>query len=188
MEVTNRRDIWNKRYADKPAGLPTPHVFLCESIEHFQPGSVIDMACGLGHNAVYLANHGYKVYAVDFSTEALNRLDTARKADDLKIELLELDLTTSDSFTNIPISNNIVVLRYKLSMTMIERIPDLLQKNGLFLYCTFNQEHHKQTGFPNQHCLLPGELLKMSWNMELVSYRSFTWEGASYDGYIFKKL
>ena len=126
------------------------------------------MACGLGHNAVFLANQGFEVCAVDFSSVALAQLGSTCTANDLKMELLELDLTLQHSFTSIPKANNIVVLRYKLKMEMMEYIPKLLKKNGVFLYSTFNQQHHQETGFPSKHCLIPDELTAIPWDMKLL--------------------
>lgn len=185
--MTSRKDIWNNRYANKSPGLQPPHNYLVKHLVQFQPGSVLDLACGLGINSIYLAQQGYQVIAVDFASEALRLLASFQKEGDLEIQILELDLSIPQDIKQLPETNNVIVFRYRLSMDLLKVIPKLLKSRGLFLYCTYNMEHHRRTGFPEQHCLSNGELVGKSWDMELISYDSFDWSNAHYDGYVFKK-
>ena len=38
-----------------------------------QPGRAIDLGCGEGDNAIFLAQHGFQVTAVDFSAAAIDK-------------------------------------------------------------------------------------------------------------------
>lgn len=40
------------------------------------PGRVLELGCGQGRNAIYLAGRGYSVDAVDFSPEAITQAGT----------------------------------------------------------------------------------------------------------------
>ena len=186
-KLTSRKDIWNNRYANRPPGLPPPHHYLVRNLAQLQPGSVLDLACGLGNNAIYLAQQGYQVIAVDFASEALRLLANFQKEGNLKIQILELDLSDPQNINQLPKTNNVIAFRYLLPMDLLEAIPKLMKSPGLFLYCTYNMEHHRRTGFPEKHCLSNGELAGKSWNMELISCDSFVWSNAHYDGYVFKK-
>jgi ubiquinone/menaquinone biosynthesis C-methylase UbiE len=54
-------------------------------------GTALDLGCGTGDSSIYLAQHGWKVTAVDFVAKALV---TARaKAGDLSINFVQADVT-----------------------------------------------------------------------------------------------
>ena len=65
---------WNRYYSD-PANLDlTPEPLLIEVAEMLPPGRALDLACGAGRNAHYLARLGWRVTAVDSSPAAIETL------------------------------------------------------------------------------------------------------------------
>lgn len=73
---------WDERY--RIAGLVwggPPNRWVVEELSDAPPGLAIDLACGEGRNALWLAAHGWQVVAVDFSAVAIGKareLDTNR--------------------------------------------------------------------------------------------------------------
>lgn len=67
-------DAWDERYrgTDLLWGVE-PNRFLREEVETLSPGRALDLACGEGRNAVWLATRGWDVTGVDFSTVALEK-------------------------------------------------------------------------------------------------------------------
>lgn len=68
--------FWDKRYVENSSGwdlkTPTPvFMSLIESGDFMSPGSLFIPGCGKGYDAVYAAERGYSVTAVDFSEQAL---------------------------------------------------------------------------------------------------------------------
>jgi len=70
MEV----DDWDRRYSDAESvwGLE-PNRFVAELAHPLAPGDALDLACGEGRNALWLARQGWRVVAADFSGVALER-------------------------------------------------------------------------------------------------------------------
>lgn len=65
---------WEERYRSRPAvwsGRPNPQ--LVAEAEGLKPGRALDVGCGEGADAVWLAGRGWDVTAVDISTVALER-------------------------------------------------------------------------------------------------------------------
>jgi SAM-dependent methyltransferase len=65
---------WDARYdqAELLWGIE-PNIFVADEMSALQPGRALDVACGEGRNAIWLANHGWHVVGVDFSVEGLKR-------------------------------------------------------------------------------------------------------------------
>lgn len=66
--------FWDRRYASSGAvwsGDPNPQ--LVTEAADLAPGAALDVGCGEGTDAMWLAEHGWRVVAVDFSAVALER-------------------------------------------------------------------------------------------------------------------
>lgn len=95
MQRTMEREDWNRRYAAQEY-IWTVDANRCLVAEaaNLSPGSALDLAAGEGRNAVWLAELGWTVRAVDFSDVAIEkgtRLAAARKIAD-KIDFQVADL------------------------------------------------------------------------------------------------
>jgi len=67
------RERWNRRWAGEErvhAGT-APSRFLVAEVANLRPGAALDLACGAGRNAVWLAEQGWRVTGVDFSGVAV---------------------------------------------------------------------------------------------------------------------
>ena len=68
------RDDWNARYAgDDLIWSAEPNRFLVAEVADLAPGTALDVACGEGRNAVWLAEHGWTVTGIDYSPVALDK-------------------------------------------------------------------------------------------------------------------
>ena len=66
------REDWNRKHGEAgPLFGVEPNRFLVAEVEGLQPGRALDVACGAGRNAVWLAELGWNVTGVDFSDVAL---------------------------------------------------------------------------------------------------------------------
>lgn len=67
-------DLWTRTlrdHADKVAGRP-PSLHLITCARRLPPGRALDAGCGHGAEALWLAAHGWRVTAIDFSRAALD--------------------------------------------------------------------------------------------------------------------
>ena len=88
-------EYWNRRYAGKEfVWTVDANRFLAAEVATLSPRSALDLAAGEGRNAVWLAEQGWTVRAVDFSDVAIakgERLAAARKVTE-KIDFQVADL------------------------------------------------------------------------------------------------
>ncbi|HET6624239.1 MAG TPA: class I SAM-dependent methyltransferase [Gaiellaceae bacterium] len=67
-----KREDWNRRYAGVDSlWSAKPNRFLVAEVEALEPGRALDLACGEGQNAVWLASLGWEVTAVDYADVAV---------------------------------------------------------------------------------------------------------------------
>src|SRR6476646_2597087 len=68
------REDWNARYARKElVWSAKPNRLFAAEVGGLAPGRALDLACGEGRNAVWLAERGWRVTGVDFSDVALGK-------------------------------------------------------------------------------------------------------------------
>ena len=85
---------WNERYhqAEWVWSL-APNRFVAEQLAGLSPGRALDLACGEGRNALWLARQGWRVTAVDFAEVALDKGRRRAAKDGLELEWIAADLT-----------------------------------------------------------------------------------------------
>ncbi|WP_435768923.1 class I SAM-dependent methyltransferase [Nocardioides sp. SYSU DS0651] len=78
-------EFWDERYAGSDrVWSGRPNARLVEQTADLTPGTALDVACGEGADAVWLAQQGWKVTALDVSEVALERV--AAHAEDAGVE------------------------------------------------------------------------------------------------------
>jgi len=88
----NRED-WDRRYAGTDMlWSAEPNRFLVEEVASLSPGRALDLAAGEGRNAVWLAERGWSVDAVDFSGVALAKARRLAEARGVEVTWIEADV------------------------------------------------------------------------------------------------
>lgn len=167
--------------AEAPAGI------LTELWPLLPTGAVLDLACGRGRNALFLAEHGRHVTAVDWSGAALDtleerakalmipvrriqRIDEAKTATRAGIDLLMADLEA----VGLPENRFSVILcvRY-LQRSLFPQICRALRPAGMLLFETYTKAQLDFSGGPRDpaHLLNTGELRRAFPELKVVFYR-----------------
>jgi SAM-dependent methyltransferase len=88
-----RREDWDKRYAAVENLWATrPNRFLVAEVAELPPGRAIDLACGEGQNAIWLASLGWDVTGVDYSEVAIAKATARAERDGVTVEFTSADL------------------------------------------------------------------------------------------------
>ena len=132
---------------------------------------ILDLACGDGHNGIFLALKKLPIICCDRSEEALERARKLASAHGAAIKTWQVDL---EKFGTNPLPEDfyegIVVFRY-LHRPLIECIKKALRKGGVVIYETYTQQQ-PQFGKPhNPNFLLqPEELGQWFQDWEIIHY------------------
>lgn len=80
-------------YRTKEAALGAPTAQICDYFERMIPraGRVLDVGCGQGRDALFLARLGFEVLGIDSAPSGIAQLDQAAKADGLNVRALCVD-------------------------------------------------------------------------------------------------
>lgn len=106
---------WDTRYASADlVWSAEPNQFVAAECADLPPGRALDLACGEGRNAIWLARRGWRVTAVDFSAVALDKARTL--AGETAVDWVQADATTWAS----PPAFDLAVLAY-LQLPAAER-------------------------------------------------------------------
>lgn len=88
-----RHDDWDRKYAERELlWSAEPNRFVAEELATLPPGRALDLACGEGRNACWLARLGWRVTGVDFSAVALERARAAADRDGVAVEWVLADV------------------------------------------------------------------------------------------------
>jgi len=88
-----QRKDWDRRYAETDLlWSATPNRFLVTEVGDQAPGRALDLACGEGRNALWLAGLGWRVTAVDFSEVAIAKARARAERDRLMVNFVCADL------------------------------------------------------------------------------------------------
>jgi SAM-dependent methyltransferase len=87
------REAWNQRYADAElVWSAEANRFLVEEVADLPPGRALDLGAGEGRNAIWLAERGWRVTAVDFSHIGLQKARRLAEAHGVEVDWTEADL------------------------------------------------------------------------------------------------
>ena len=156
MESIIDRARWDQKHRDADF-LGEPASFLVECRPHLPPGRALDLACGLGANALYLASEGYAVEAFDWSFEALRKLTAAARESGGNVGAVACDVTRFP----LPPGRYDVLLSFRfLDRSLWPSMVEALRPGGALLIETFNRRYlERRPDFPVEYCLEEGELL-----------------------------
>lgn len=88
-----RREDWDKRYASaENLWAARPNRFLVAEVEGLPPGRALDLACGEGQNATWLATLGWRVTGVDYSQVAIEKARRRAEREGVEVEFACADL------------------------------------------------------------------------------------------------
>ena len=88
---------WNARYsADELVWSAEPNRFLPPEVDGLPVGRALDLACGEGRNAIWLARQGWQVVAVDFAEAGIAKGRRLAAAAGVDIDWVVADVTTYD--------------------------------------------------------------------------------------------
>ncbi|MGW0086198.1 class I SAM-dependent methyltransferase [Streptomyces sp. NPDC003393] len=130
---------WDEMYRSRDqifSGIPNP--VLVTEIADLPPGRALDVGCGEGADALWLARRGWQVTAVDISATALQRAATSATDVQDRVAWIRADLNTTPPPAG-PfdlVSIHYFPLRRQAGHTTLHRLLDAVAPGGTLLFTT----------------------------------------------------
>ncbi len=167
-----------------------PNAFLAEMLPRLPVGLALELACGTGRDAIFMASRGWDVTAVDVLPDALGRARemAGRYAPALRtINWLESDLEAG-AVRFERTFDLVTVIRY-LHRPLFPRFREWLRPGGGVLYETYTTLHRERHGRParDAHVLESGELPGLLAGFE-IRHHSEAWRGRAHTARVWAVL
>jgi len=166
------RERWDAKYRDRPVAVAgRADEWLIETVTGVPPGRALDLACGLGHNSIWLTQQGWQVDAVDISTVGLALAQQAARALGVSVNWIDADL---DDYRAARADYNLILTFRFLDRIAVPRIVnESLRVGGLLVYETFLVTERERSGSHPRSAawtLQPGELNSIFGGVRCVRY------------------
>ena len=112
------KDYFPKKYNSNPV-----HSEVLEAMQFLSPGKALDLGCGQGRNALFLAQQGFDVTAVDQNELALEILQSIVEQEDLEMTVGLYDINSA----NLKQSYDLIVSTVVLMFLQADRIPSVIR-------------------------------------------------------------
>ncbi len=128
------RDKWDQRYTEDSYNRKNPVTLVADWLAQIPMGRALDVACGAGRNAIFLAQAGYRVDAIDISPEGLYLARQEAVSLGLDINWIEHDL---DQPCPLVTNYDLILVMWFVNLELVTRLCDCLAPGG-YLLC---EEH-----------------------------------------------
>jgi dihydroneopterin aldolase len=168
----------------------SPSTFLTEQKHQLPKGKILDVATGHGRNALYLANLGYSVTALDRDEEALRAIQQEMqnsRFSNISIHAQDLEDGSPNSLNlGTELYEGIIVFSY-LYRPLFPSLLKALRRKGVLIYETFLIDNHRINDHPRrkEFCLQHNELFQLTQGLRIVHYEEGARQGPNLQDQIF---
>ena len=161
-------DYFPKKYNTNPV-----HSEVLEAMQTVKPCKVLDLGCGQGRNALFLAQHGFDVTAVDQNELSLDILQSIVEQEDLEMTLGFYDIHSASIGQTYDFILSTVVLMFLQADRIPAIIKNMQEQTSIggynLIVCAMDTEDYPcLVNFP--FTFKEGELANYYQDWELVKY------------------
>lgn len=150
-----RLDEWNERYRSGEEIASDPAPLLIRAASSLPPGRALDLACGAGRNALWLARAGWEVVAIDGAEDAIRIVHEHDAAIDARV----MDLETGEGLPFEDESFDLVAILFYLYRPLFAEARRVVKRGGVVICAARMQGTYRST---------PGELARTFPDFEVL--------------------
>jgi SAM-dependent methyltransferase len=159
-------ESWDERYAGGKYTSAEPHKLLVSLVKDLKPGRALDLACGAGRHAIFLAEIGWRVTAVDNSAVGVELARRRAAEKNLEIDFRVADLESGE-FTPEENTFDLICDFYYLQRELFAAMKKAARAGGIVVATI----HIYGAGEPSGRFLLgEGELREFFDGFEILHY------------------
>ncbi|GMQ93580.1 MAG: class I SAM-dependent methyltransferase [Acidimicrobiia bacterium] len=172
---------WDKRHSGQPSDMWSghPNETLLAETSGLAPGRAVDIGCGEGADAIWLASHGWQVTGVDISQVALERAASNARENGVSVEWICTDVTANPPTAGgyELVSAHYPALLHSVNDAAIEALLTGVSPGGTLLvvgHAPIDPEYAISHGFNPDDYIQPADVaarLDESWTIEVDETR-----------------
>ncbi|PKB72039.1 MAG: hypothetical protein BZY87_02360 [SAR202 cluster bacterium Io17-Chloro-G6] len=141
---TDTPEFWNEMWADIEDCGSGSDAILADQIEHLTPGRALDMGCGTGGNAIWLAKQGWQVTAVDHSEVAIEKGKRLAAEEEVNVEFILAAASTYRPMGHYHLTTSFYIQMFPQErINMLAQMSKALAPGGTLLFVS-----HDKSGPP----------------------------------------
>lgn len=160
------RESWDERYSSGKYSSAEPHKLVREIVSKLKAGRALDLACGTGRHAIFLAENGWEVAAVDNSAVGIEIARNRAEEKGLNINFIVADLEKS-GFAIEPDAYDLICDLYYLQRDLFAKMKKGVRPGGMIISTI---HIHGGDEEPGRFDLKEGELRGFFSDMEILHY------------------
>ncbi len=161
---------WDERYRSGDRARedlePSPNPLLAATAAKLAAGKALDLACGTGRNAIWLAERGWQVTAVDGSQAAIELLGKRADVHGVSLQTRVADLGKSE-FQIEPNWWDLIAMCFYVQTSLFKPMKHGVKPGGVVLVIVHIAARGEE---PTEHQLHPEELRKYFLGWEILHY------------------
>jgi SAM-dependent methyltransferase len=139
-EHTFDKEYWRQHWQEAGSAPLPPNPYLVAEVAGLSPGTAVEAGCGEGAEAIWLAQQGWRVTAVDISPEALER--AAARAGDVEVDWVEADLTTWEPAAQVDLVTTHYAHPAMPQLAFYRRVSEWVSPGGTLLVVGHRHDAH----------------------------------------------
>ncbi len=133
-------EFWNETWSTMDNTFADYDEALADHAKGLKPGRALDLGCGSGGNAVWLAERGWRVTAVDFSGVAIEKARMQAADRGVEVEFAVSDVTTYQSRGQYDLITSFYIQLWpKQRMQMLSIAVESLAPGGTLLFVSHDR-------------------------------------------------
>ena len=159
---------WDERYRSQTRAAEDiealPAKLVRQTAERLRPGKALDLACGAGRHALWLAARGWEVTAIDGAAAAIDILRERARVQAVALTTQVADLQ-DPAFSLAEAQWELVLICYYLQRNLMERAKRAVRPEGVLVAVVHTTEGGEE---PTESRLRPGELIRVFEGWEIL--------------------
>jgi SAM-dependent methyltransferase len=164
MKISDWNDRYRLRLRVREDFASEPVALVVRFAKTLKRGRALDLACGTGRNAVWLAQQGWNVTAIDGAPAAIESLNLRAQENGVKVNAQVADLEAGE-FQIRPGAWDLICICYYLQRDLFEPAKHGLAPGGVLISVVHLSENNEPA---TEHRLLPGQLIEYFRDMEIL--------------------
>lgn len=163
---SNPAETWDERYAAGKYSSNRPHKLLISLVKELKAGKALDLACGTGRNAIFLAENDWQVTAVDNSAVGIEIAGERAAEKNVEVDFRVADLEKGE-FKIEENAYDLICDFYYLQRELFAEMKRGLKTGGIIISTIHIYGEDEEAG---RFLLREGELKEFFKDFEILHY------------------